>query len=74
MIVRPGHGSAVRGDIGNRLLLEITGAAEGSGPAKQGPERAVAYFLCGGVKNGDGVADVVFLSFLGFLISRLLFF
>jgi hypothetical protein len=40
----------------------------------QGPERAVTYFLCGGVKNGDGVADAVFLSFLGFLISRLLFF
>jgi hypothetical protein len=33
-----------------------------------------SYFLCGGVRNGDGVADVVFLSFLGFLISRLLFF
>jgi hypothetical protein len=30
--------------------------------------------LCGGVKNGDGVADVVFLSFLGFFASRLLFF
>jgi hypothetical protein len=49
-------------------------AAEGRDPAIQGPERAVTYFLCGGVKNGDGVADAVFLSFLGFLISRLLFF
>jgi hypothetical protein len=41
---------------------------------RQGPKLAATYFLCGGVKNGDGVADVVFLSFLGFFASRLLFF
>jgi hypothetical protein len=37
-------------------------------------ESRACYFLDGGVKNGDGVADALFLSFLGFFTSRLLFF
>ncbi len=48
--------------------------ANGEDLAFARPKVPAAYFLCGGVKNGDGVADAPFLSFLGFLISRLLFF
>jgi hypothetical protein len=54
--------------------LQNNRRGDGEIPRRRDPERAATYFLCGGVKNGDGLADAVFLSFLGFLISRLLFF